>query len=115
PRRRGMERDGAAPGKGSDALANRHPGDVRVGCALAARPHFQRMAGGNVGRERSGVGDAFGLRRLPRRLARPSALMRIIAGTRKGHTIFAPKGLDTRPTSDRVREKVFKLVTPLVE
>ena len=41
--------------------------------------------------------------------------MRIIAGTRKGHTIFAPKGRHTRPTSDRVRENVFNIVTPWVE
>jgi 16S rRNA (guanine966-N2)-methyltransferase len=41
--------------------------------------------------------------------------MRIIAGTRKGHTIFAPKGLETRPTSDRVRENVFNIVAPWVE
>ena len=41
--------------------------------------------------------------------------MRIIAGTRRGHTIHAPKGLDTRPTSDRVRENVFNLVAPWVE
>jgi 16S rRNA (guanine966-N2)-methyltransferase len=41
--------------------------------------------------------------------------MRIIAGTRKGHTIQAPKGLDTRPTSDRVRENVFNIVAPWVE
>jgi 16S rRNA (guanine966-N2)-methyltransferase len=39
--------------------------------------------------------------------------MRVIAGTRKGHTIAAPRGLDTRPTSDRVRENVFNLVGPL--
>ncbi len=39
--------------------------------------------------------------------------MRIIAGSRKGHTIHAPAGLDTRPTSDRVRENVFNLVGPL--
>ncbi len=39
--------------------------------------------------------------------------MRIIAGSRKGHTIAAPRGLDTRPTSDRVRENVFNLVGPL--
>ena len=38
--------------------------------------------------------------------------MRIIAGSRKGHTIYAPKGLDTRPTSDRVREAAFTLVPP---
>ena len=39
--------------------------------------------------------------------------MRIIAGSRKGHTIHAPKGLDTRPTSDRTREAAFNLVGPL--
>jgi len=39
--------------------------------------------------------------------------MRIIAGSHRGHTIFAPRGLDTRPTSDRVRENVFNLVGPL--
>jgi 16S rRNA (guanine966-N2)-methyltransferase len=39
--------------------------------------------------------------------------MRIIAGSRKGHTIHAPHGLDTRPTSDRVRENVFNIVGPL--
>ena len=39
--------------------------------------------------------------------------MRVIAGTRKGHTIAAPPGRDTRPTSDRVRESVFNLVGPL--
>ena len=39
--------------------------------------------------------------------------MRVIAGSRKGHTIAAPYGLDTRPTSDRVRENVFNLVGPL--
>ena len=41
--------------------------------------------------------------------------MRIIAGERKGHTIYAPKSLDTRPTSDRVRENVFNIVAPWVE
>jgi 16S rRNA (guanine966-N2)-methyltransferase len=41
--------------------------------------------------------------------------MRIIAGSRKGHRITAPKGLDTRPTSDRVRENVFNIVAPWVE
>jgi 16S rRNA (guanine966-N2)-methyltransferase len=41
--------------------------------------------------------------------------VRIIAGSRKGHRIDAPKGLATRPTSDRVRENVFNLVAPWVE
>jgi 16S rRNA (guanine966-N2)-methyltransferase len=41
--------------------------------------------------------------------------MRVIAGSRKGHRIDAPRGLTTRPTSDRVRENVFNLVQAWVE
>jgi 16S rRNA (guanine966-N2)-methyltransferase len=36
--------------------------------------------------------------------------VRIVAGSRKGHGIAAPKGSDTRPTSDRVREAVFSIL-----
>jgi 16S rRNA (guanine966-N2)-methyltransferase len=36
--------------------------------------------------------------------------VRIIAGTHRGHTIYAPKGRGTRPTSDRVRENVFNIL-----
>ena len=39
--------------------------------------------------------------------------MRIIAGTRKGHTIQAPAGRGTRPTSDRVRENIFNILGPV--
>ncbi len=39
--------------------------------------------------------------------------MRIVAGSRKGHTIHAPKGRETRPTSDRVRENTFNLIGPV--
>jgi len=39
--------------------------------------------------------------------------VRIVAGSRKGHTIQAPKGLATRPTSDRVREAAFNLIGPV--
>ena len=39
--------------------------------------------------------------------------MRIIAGSRKGARIFAPKGVDTRPTGDRVREAAFTLIGPV--
>jgi len=39
--------------------------------------------------------------------------MRIIAGSRRGQTIHAPRGLDTRPTSDRVRENVFNILGPI--
>ena len=41
--------------------------------------------------------------------------MRIISGTRKGHTIQAPSGRGTRPTSDRVRENIFNIVGPVDE
>ena len=36
--------------------------------------------------------------------------MRIVAGKFRGASIEAPKGLDTRPTSDRVREAVFNVL-----
>ena len=39
--------------------------------------------------------------------------MRIIAGTHRGQTIFAPRGRDTRPTSDRVRENLFNILGPV--
>ena len=38
--------------------------------------------------------------------------MRIIAGSHKGTTIYAPKS-DTRPTGDRVREAAFNLIGPV--
>jgi 16S rRNA (guanine966-N2)-methyltransferase len=39
--------------------------------------------------------------------------MRIVAGANRGAKIFAPKGKDTRPTSDRVREAAFNLIGPV--
>src|SRR5918999_2166146 len=39
--------------------------------------------------------------------------MRIIAGSRKGHRILAPRGTVTRPTGDRVREAAFMLIGPV--
>ena len=39
--------------------------------------------------------------------------MRIIAGSHRGRRIAAPKGLATRPTSDRVRESAFNLIGPV--
>jgi 16S rRNA (guanine966-N2)-methyltransferase len=41
--------------------------------------------------------------------------MRIIAGSRKGARLFAPKGAETRPTGDRVREAAFNLIGPVGE
>jgi 16S rRNA (guanine966-N2)-methyltransferase len=39
--------------------------------------------------------------------------VRVIAGTRKGHRISAPRGEATRPTGDRVREAAFNLIGPV--
>ena len=39
--------------------------------------------------------------------------MRIIAGSKRGSRIAAPKGLSTRPTGDRVREAAFNLIGPV--
>jgi 16S rRNA (guanine966-N2)-methyltransferase len=39
--------------------------------------------------------------------------VRIVAGSKKGHRISAPKGVVTRPTGDRVREAVFNIVGPV--
>ena len=36
--------------------------------------------------------------------------MRIIAGDRRGCAISAPKGFDTRPTLDRVKESLLGLL-----
>lgn len=40
--------------------------------------------------------------------------MRIIAGTARGRNLKSPKGMSTRPTSDRVREALFNIVTSYV-
>jgi 16S rRNA (guanine966-N2)-methyltransferase len=39
--------------------------------------------------------------------------VRIIAGSKRGSRIAAPKGLATRPTGDRVREAAFNLIGPV--
>ena len=39
--------------------------------------------------------------------------MRIVAGELRGRRILSPDGLDTRPTTDRVREAVFNALASL--
>ncbi len=36
--------------------------------------------------------------------------MRVIAGSHRGATLVAPRGRDTRPTGDRVREALFSIL-----
>ncbi len=41
--------------------------------------------------------------------------MRIISGTSKGRKLATPKGLTVRPTSDRVKESIFNILTGQIE
>jgi 16S rRNA (guanine966-N2)-methyltransferase len=41
--------------------------------------------------------------------------MRVIAGNFRSRTLNAPPGLETRPTSDRLRETLFNVLAPRVE
>ena len=40
--------------------------------------------------------------------------MRVIAGIAKGKRLHAPKGMEIRPTSDRVKESIFNIIGPRV-
>ena len=41
-------------------------------------------------------------------------MMRIITGLAKGTRLKAPKGMDTRPTADRVKESMFNILGDIV-
>ena len=41
--------------------------------------------------------------------------MRVIAGKFRSRILHAPGGLDTRPTSDRLRETLFNVLAPRIE
>jgi 16S rRNA (guanine966-N2)-methyltransferase len=41
--------------------------------------------------------------------------MRVIAGTFRSRQLFAPRGMKTRPTSDRLRETLFNILAPRLE
>jgi 16S rRNA (guanine966-N2)-methyltransferase len=41
--------------------------------------------------------------------------MRVIAGQFRSRPLLAPFGLDTRPTSDRLRETLFNVLAPRIE
>ena len=41
--------------------------------------------------------------------------MRVIAGKFRSRPLIAPRGLDTRPTSDRLRETLFNVLAPRIE
>ncbi|WP_158750863.1 16S rRNA (guanine(966)-N(2))-methyltransferase RsmD [Acidobacterium sp. S8] len=41
--------------------------------------------------------------------------MRVIAGKFRSRVLVAPRGLDTRPTTDRLRETLFNVLAPRIE
>ncbi len=41
--------------------------------------------------------------------------MRVIAGTYRSRPLLAPRGVHTRPTSDRLRETLFNVLAPRIE
>jgi len=41
--------------------------------------------------------------------------MRVIAGTGRGRKLFAPPGVTTRPTSDRVKEALFSILASRID
>jgi 16S rRNA (guanine966-N2)-methyltransferase len=41
--------------------------------------------------------------------------MRVIAGTYRSRPLTAPRGMTTRPTSDRLRETLFNILAPRIE
>lgn len=41
--------------------------------------------------------------------------MRVIAGSAKGHRLKCIKGLNTRPTADRVKESIFNIITNYIQ
>src|SRR5271167_2175705 len=40
--------------------------------------------------------------------------MRVIAGTHRSRQLISPRGLATRPTSDRLRETLFNILAPRI-
>jgi 16S rRNA (guanine966-N2)-methyltransferase len=43
------------------------------------------------------------------------SLMRVIAGEFRSRVLAAPRGMETRPTSDRLRETLFNVLAPRME
>ena len=41
--------------------------------------------------------------------------MRVIAGTARRLPLKTPKGMDTRPTTDRIKETLFNILQPYLE
>src|SRR5216684_3591187 len=51
----------------------------------------------------------------PKLLDRSRVTMRIIAGKYRGRKLKSPPSLETRPTSDRLRETLFNVLAPRIK
>ena len=40
--------------------------------------------------------------------------MRVISGSKRGSVLYAPEGLGTRPTTDRIKESLFNILMPML-
>lgn len=40
--------------------------------------------------------------------------MRVISGSKRGFKLKAPKGISTRPTTDRIKESLFNILSPVI-
>jgi 16S rRNA (guanine966-N2)-methyltransferase len=93
----------------ADGRRERTRGAVPALLAASASQSYARTRNGTQGGARQPRG---------RHHAQPShpaprimqAHMRVISGTYRGRELVAPKGLQTRPTSDRVREALFSIL-----
>ena len=61
------------------------------------------------------VGDSAQKYRRPKALPLCWLAMRIIAGTFRSRPLAASPGMSTRPTSDRLRETLFNVLTPRIQ
>ena len=118
-RPRGVLRRAAARGRraaGPRSRARRAPDGDRPAAARArARPARPRRCSPPTARTRPSRSPRRGSSLSPRHVANSDALrpMRVVAGSLGGRRLQAPKGTDTRPTSDRVREALFSTLGPL--
>jgi 16S rRNA (guanine966-N2)-methyltransferase len=72
-------------------------------------------ATGRGGEEETGASLSVPFAPSPHRPVSPSlSLMRVIAGIYKGRRLKTLEGLSVRPTSDRLRETLFNILTPRI-
>ena len=85
-------------------------GDLAPGTVSEVKPRVLRDQLGAKLADELGLGSEGQRRRAARASMSFNSTMRIVAGKFRGARIEAPKGLTTRPTSDRVRQALFNVL-----